>query len=113
MEMLAPDAVSGNVFRLLVTDPRHMSDGRVDEGGTAAGAVDAEQGFGRLLIGAMDAVNAQQHLAMDLSQAMITSPDEVNVHDVTIALANANLSLAMAKAVLDRGIQAYREIIST
>jgi len=107
MEALGVDQVVGNAFRLLVTDPRHISGSQ-----SSAIAADAEQGFGALLMRAMDAVNAQQTDAMELAQAMITSPDEVDVHEVTIALANANLSLAMAKAVLDRGIQAYREIIN-
>ena len=107
MQILAPEQVSGNVFRLLVTDPRHLADEPM-----SSALVDAEQGFGQVLMQALDVVNAQQVEAMDMAQAMITAPDEVDVHDVTIALANANLSLAMTKAVLDRAIQAYREIIS-
>jgi flagellar hook-basal body complex protein FliE len=107
MQILGPAEVFGNEFRLLVSDPRHLG-GQMD----AMESVDAEQGFGNLLLSAIDSVNAQQTEAIDLAQAMITAPDEVSVHDVTIALANANLSLSMAKAVLDRGIQAYREIIS-
>lgn len=107
MEALGADQLIGNAFRLLVTDPRHFSGSQ-----PGSAAVDAEQGFGALLMRALDAVNVQQTDAVELAQTMITSPDEVDVHDVTIALANANLSLAMAKAVLDRGIQAYREIIN-
>jgi flagellar hook-basal body complex protein FliE len=43
---------------------------------------------------------------------MITDPDSVNVHDVTVALAEANLALSMTKAVVDRALAAYREIIN-
>ena len=43
---------------------------------------------------------------------MITDPDSVDVHDVTIALAEANLALSMTKAVVDRALAAYREIIN-
>ena len=39
---------------------------------------------------------------------MITDPESVDVHDVTIALAEANLSLSMTKAIIDRAIRAYR-----
>jgi len=100
-------AAGGNVVTMLVTDPRHM-------GGAAqaARAADAESGFGQALMQALDSVNADQQKAMDLTQQMITSPDSVNVHDVTIALASANLSLSIAKAVVDRAIRAYQEIIN-
>jgi flagellar hook-basal body complex protein FliE len=49
---------------------------------------------------------------MDLSQAMVTDPNSVNVEDVTIALADANLALSMTKAIVDRALAAYREIIN-
>jgi flagellar hook-basal body complex protein FliE len=57
-------------------------------------------------------VNQQQLRAQDLSQALITDPESVDIHDVTVALAEANLSLSMAKAVIDRAIRAYREIVN-
>lgn len=105
--MSATAAVGGGAVRLLATDPRHI-------GGTpaAAAAADAEQGFGELLMKALDGVNADQQAAMDLTQKMITEPDSVEVHDVTIALASASLSLSIAKAVLDRAVRAYQEIIN-
>jgi flagellar hook-basal body complex protein FliE len=50
--------------------------------------------------------------AVNLAQQMITDPDAVDVHTVTIALAEANLALSMTKAVVDRALAAYREIIN-
>ena len=49
---------------------------------------------------------------MNLSQKMVTDPGSVNVEDVTIALADANLALSMTKAIVDRALAAYREIIN-
>jgi flagellar hook-basal body complex protein FliE len=49
---------------------------------------------------------------MEMAQAMITDPDSVDIHDVTIALAEANLSLSMTKAIMDRAIRAYQEIVN-
>jgi flagellar hook-basal body complex protein FliE len=43
---------------------------------------------------------------------MITDPDSVDVHDVTISLAEANMALNITKAVLDRVVRAYRDITS-
>ena len=75
-------------------------------------AAGPERSFGDLLLGALGSVNDSQRKSMDLTQQMITNPDSVNVHDVTIALAEANLSLSMTKAIVDRALAAYREIIN-
>ena len=71
-----------------------------------------KRSFGDLLLGALGSVNDSQRKSMDLTQQMITSPDSVNVHDVTIALAEANLALSMTKSIVDRALAAYREIIN-
>jgi flagellar hook-basal body complex protein FliE len=107
MGYLAASGLSGSALSMLATDPRHV-------GGTtqASQPADAESGFGKALMEALDAVNADQQKAMDLTQKMITEPDSVEVHDVTIALASASLSLSIAKAVLDRAVRAYQEIIN-
>ena len=61
---------------------------------------------------ALAGVNNDQHTAMELTQQMLTDPDSVDVHHVTIALAEATMSLEMTKAVVDAALQAYRQIIS-
>ncbi len=81
-------------------------------GEQAAPAAGPEGSFGNLLLGALGSVNDSQLKSMDLTQQMVTNPDSVNVHDVTIALAEANLSLSMTKAIVDRALAAYREIIN-
>jgi flagellar hook-basal body complex protein FliE len=50
---------------------------------------------------------------MDLTEAMITDPDSVDIHDVTVAMAEANLALSMTKAIMDRAIQAYKTVVNT
>ena len=110
MSVLSPEMVTGDTIRMLATDPRHFGVHAPTTG--ADGRGNGEVSFGNLLMKALEGVNGRQQTAMELSQAMIVNPDSVDVHDVTIALANANLSLSIAKAVLDRGIRAYREIIS-
>ena len=63
-------------------------------------------------MGALGGVNDSQLKAMSLSQKMVTDPNSVNVEDVTIALADANLAISMTKAIVDRALAAYREIIN-
>ena len=69
--------------------------------------------FDNMLLQAMDYVNGKQNATTDVSQKLITDPDSVDVHDVTIAMAEANLSLSMAQSVIDRLIKGWNEITTT
>jgi flagellar hook-basal body complex protein FliE len=116
MTFIDPSQALGDMVSLARTNPRHLA----GIGATAAAAPAAaapaasgvEQKFGGLLLGALGNVNDSQLKAMDLSQRMITDPTSVNVEDVTIALADANLALSMTKSIVDRALAAYREIIN-
>ena len=105
-----PIQAAGDVVTMARTNPRHLAG--IGESAPAAAGGGPEQSFGQLLIGALGNVNDSQITSMDLTQRMITRPDSVNVHDVTIALAEANLALSMTKAIVDRALAAYREIIN-
>jgi flagellar hook-basal body complex protein FliE len=98
----------GDVVTLARTDPRHILGG----GEAAASPGNAESAFGQLLVSALGNVNDSQLTASRLTQQMITDPNSVNVEDVTIALSEANLALSMTKAVVDRALAAYREIVN-
>lgn len=102
--------VSGHIVPLLRSDPRHLGE---SVRGVSAVEEKPTTGFGRLLAQAFGTVNDKQIDATRLGQQMITDPDSVNVHDITIAMAEANLSLSMTKSIVDRALRAYREIIST
>ena len=125
MDLLSAAQAYGHRIALKTSDPRHIASGRLAAPGNgllstraaepqapATQAEAAEGSFGSLFLQALGQVNAQQLRAQDLSQALITDPESVDIHDVTIALAEANLSLSMAKAVIDRAIRAYREIVN-
>jgi flagellar hook-basal body complex protein FliE len=63
----------------------------------------------------MDELNTVNNLQLksdELSRRLVTDPDSVDVHDVTIALAEANMALNITKSVVDRVIRAYRDIIT-
>ena len=115
MAFIDPTQAVGDIVKMARTNPRHLGGiGEVlasDQGGMTAGGI-AEQKFGDLLLGALGSVNDSQLTAMNLSQKMVTDPKSVNVEQVTIALADANLALSMTKAIVDRALAAYREIIN-
>jgi flagellar hook-basal body complex protein FliE len=97
--------VSGHEFALLRTDPRHIA-GSLDTPPSGS-----QQGtFASMLLDSLDSVNAQQQTADVLAVQAAIDPESVDPHDVTIAAAQAQLSLSITKSVVDRVIQAYREI---
>jgi flagellar hook-basal body complex protein FliE len=106
-QLLSLEAL-GDVVNLARTNANHLT----GAGEKTAEKTNVEAAFGDLLLKALNQVNDSQVTAVDLAQQMITDPDSVNVHDVTIALAEANLALSMTKAVVDRALTAYREIIN-
>lgn len=109
MNLLSASGLSGHVIELARTDPRHLASSLAPKPVQPTGP---EEGFGRTLAAALGQVNDLQTRSMNMAQAMITDPDSVDIHDVTIALAEANLSLSMTKAIMDRAIRAYQEIIN-
>lgn len=109
MDLLSSLSAQGNQIEQLRSDPRHFDVtgkmGPLDTGATKATFQDA-------MISAMEGINSDQIKATDLYQKMITNPDSVDVHDVTLAGAQAQMSLNLAKNVVERGLQAYRDIIN-
>ena len=123
--MFSINDARGNVINLMRTDPRHLA-GSVDrqmnnkvaaqQGNavTQTGAASAAPsvGFADVLLQALNGVNQSQLDSMALSRKMITEPDSVAAHDVTIAIAEANLSLNMTKSIVDGILEAYNGIIN-
>ncbi len=105
MMYMSATQVTGHELRLARTDPRHLA-GRLDPPPPES----RDREFGSMLLDSLNTVSAQQHTAEGLSIRAITDPQSVNPHDVAIAAAKANLSLSITKAVIDRVVQAYREI---
>lgn len=69
--------------------------------------------FEQTLLKAFDDMNSKQIKTDELSQQMIIDPDSVDVHDVTIAMAQASLSLKMAQTVIDRVVKGWNEITTS
>jgi flagellar hook-basal body complex protein FliE len=113
MDYLTVRELKGDVIRLNRTDPRHLGSFSAARVASKTSAASPEADFWQILASAFNQVNELQHNSMELGQQMITDPDSVDIHDVTIAMAEANLSLSMTKAIVDRALRAYREIIST
>lgn len=69
--------------------------------------------FQSYLMEAVNSVNAQQNQVSELQKKIITNPDEVDIHDVTIAMSKARMSLNLAQSVIDRLVSGWNEITTT
>lgn len=69
--------------------------------------------FQDYLLEAVNTVNNQQMEVSNLQQKIITNPDEVDIHDVTIAMSKARMSLNLAQNVIDRLVTDWNEITTT
>ncbi len=98
--------VIGDYVYLRTTNIKHFKERPTEE------PKDVVESFGETLSKALSKINEKQLKANELATKMVVSPDEVNVHDVMIAIEEAMLSLNFLKAIRDRALRAYQEIIT-
>ncbi|MCL1815404.1 MAG: flagellar hook-basal body complex protein FliE [Treponema sp.] len=87
----------------------------ITELGKTIGAAGATKDsiFSETMLKALDKVSAYQMQTHYLTQQAMLDPDSVNVEDISMAEANAGLSLNMARTILNRVVQAWKDIINT
>ena len=106
MSVIDPNQAHGHIVELNQTNVGHL-----DSNGRKGVTVEKETGnFGSLMAEAVGRVSDQQLSADQLFERMITHPDEVEPHDVTIAMSRAEMSLNLTKAIVDRAVKAYNDI---
>lgn len=77
------------------------------------GVEKTRKSFDEYLIQAFQSMNDQQVEVSNLQQQVITDPDSVDLHDVTIAMSKARMSLNLAQTVIDRLVSGWSEITTT
>lgn len=116
------------------TDPGHFGNGKIQPmtskipGNTPINAVknvsdkteavgiqpaSQSKSFQSYLMDAINTVNNQQIDVSNIQERLITNPDEVDIHDVTIAMSKARMSLNLAQTVIDRLVTGWNEITTT
>jgi flagellar hook-basal body complex protein FliE len=124
MTIYRPELVDGDKVPLALTHPKHLVplSGSYSASGRAISALGEKIGaeavirsgsFEDVMLQALDKVSAYQNASSDLEQAAITEPGSVDIHDITIAQAKANMSLNIARTVLSRLVQGWRDLINT
>ncbi|NIZ47442.1 flagellar hook-basal body complex protein FliE [Entomospira nematocerorum] len=71
-----------------------------------------ENSFVGMMLNALDETNRAQNNVDILTQQAIVDPASVDVHDVTIAMAKANMTLSISKAIIDRSISGFKDILN-
>jgi len=106
------------------THPRHM--GPIDSPYAGSGknilALEEKIGaqditragtFEQAMLQALDKVSGAQQYVGFLEEEAIINPDSVDIHDITIAQAEASMSLNITRNVLSRLVQGWRDLINT
>lgn len=101
--------VGGDKLKLARTDQRHFAAG----GGTPALGAEKAPSFEDAMLKALDGVDAMQAGSADAIQKSLVDPDSIDAHDVTLAMAKANMSLNITRTVLDRVVRAWKDVINT
>ncbi|GBU29118.1 flagellar hook-basal body protein FliE [Treponema sp. R8-4-B8] len=78
-----------------------------------AGSVTRAGVFEDALLQALDKVSGAQLNASSLQKEAIINPDSVDIHDITIAQAEAGMALDITRNILSRLIQSWRDLINT
>ena len=71
------------------------------------------QSFEQVLLKTFDMMNQKQTRVDALTEKMIINPESVDPHDLTIAMAEASLSLKMTHTIVDKAIKAWNDITTT
>ena len=69
-----------------------------------------KESFRTYLLEAVNEMNNQQLNVSALQEKVITDPDSVDIHDVTTAMAKAQMSLDLAQNVIDRLVKGWNEL---
>jgi len=110
-----------STFQMTRTNPAHIGNAPLSSEITSnsfKSAVESESKktattFEQYLLQAANYVNDTQYSSTEMVEKLLTDPDSVDVHDVTIAMAQANMSLSIAQTVIDRITKAWSEISTT
>ncbi|WKC77861.1 flagellar hook-basal body complex protein FliE [Borreliella turdi] len=68
--------------------------------------------FKDVLINTITDVNKTQLNVSKVMEQAILRPNSIDVHDLVIAMSKANMNLSILKAVVERGVKAYQDIIN-
>lgn len=114
-----PDMTSwGQKMPLKKTNPLHFDPLGTN---TATSGISSVEGalssqvktsFANMVMQGLEEASRSQLDASYLAEKVVSDPTSVEAHEVTVAMAKANMSLSIAKSVIDRTITSFKEILN-
>ena len=97
------------------TSPAHVGTAKLSSlvPGSENNQVENQKSLGTFesyLVNAVSEMNNQQLNVGKVQKQLITDPDSVDIHDVTTAMAKAQMSLSLAQTVIDRLVTGWNEL---
>lgn len=78
--------------------------------GTVTETEKPQGSFESMVLEAVSEMNSQQLKVSSLQEQIITDPDSVDIHDVTTAMAKAQMSLNLAQTVIERMVKGWTDL---
>lgn len=123
MSVIPASQLTGDIVQLARTNSMHYTaSGRIGSnesagliGNAGKSGMEKAQGgdFESAMLKALDGVNADQARSNSLIEQAIVDPDSVDAHTLTTSMAEASLSLNLAKTLLSRVVTAWKDVINT
>lgn len=108
-ELASSVQAKGDRIALARADPLHFD----ADGGLSPLGDKGSPTFEDAMLKALNGVNEDQIDSSNAIEQMLVAPDSIEAHDVTIAMAKANMSLEITRTVLSRMVQAWKDVINT
>lgn len=104
--------LSFGTLQLNRSNPAHLGTSPVNVINTLGAKEEApvKGQFESFLLDAVNTVNGQQLQVAQIQEQIITDPESVNIEDVTIAMAQAKMSMNLAQTVIDRLVNGWQEL---
>ena len=112
-----------DTISMLQTHPQHMGPLNSPYAGSGKNVLALEKKIGaegitgagtfeQAMLQALDKVSGKEQYASALAVEAAVNPNSVDIHTITIAQAQASMSLSAARNILSRLVQGWRDLIN-
>jgi flagellar hook-basal body complex protein FliE len=112
----AAEMVRTHQNHMLPPDSPYLGSGRniiALEEKIGAGGITRADTFEHAMLNALDKVSGAQMRVNEMEKEAIINPNSVDIHDITMAQAEANMALGITRNIMSRLVQGWRDLINT
>ena len=108
----SPFSPMGQSIPVATSNPSHFADFDLTKRDLSNMRVGHGDTFYDKMMGAVNLVNDNIIHSDKIGEQFITKPNTVDVHDVTVALQKAQMSIDLSRAIIQRSISSYQTIVN-